>query len=210
MDSIAKSKSPRRNGAEPAWDIARLFPDQGCWDERDYLSLDTNHLVEFTDGAIDVLAMPKPAHQRIVLHLLDQVDGFVRPGKIGEVLMGPMPIRLRRGKFREPDVMFMLAAHSKRKGEDFWDRADLVMEVVSEDAESFERDHTTKRSDYAEAGIQEYWIVDPQVKMITVLNLRRGRYIVHGDFTTGQRATSVLLAGFSIDVNGVFAAAKSE
>src|SRR5689334_1874676 len=70
MVSIVKPKSPQPEGAEPAWDIARLFPLQGYWDEDDYLSLDTNYLVEFTDGFVEVLSMPKPSHQRIVQHLL--------------------------------------------------------------------------------------------------------------------------------------------
>ena len=210
MVSIVKRSSFQPDGAEPVWDLARLFPGQGGWNERDYLSLDTNYLVELTDGFIEVLPMPKPAHQRIVIFLLYLLDGFVRPAKLGEVLVAPMRVRLRSVKFREPDVMFMLAAHADRKGTDFWNGADLVMEVVSEDPGSHERDHTKKRSDYAEAGIAEYWIVDPQEKKIAVLTLHRGEYIVHGDFAAGQRATSALLAGFSIEVDAVFAAANAD
>src|SRR5689334_9691189 len=87
---------------EPAWEIARLFPDQGYWDEWDYLSLDTNHLVEFTDGFIRVLPMPKPLHQRIVKILVRAIEDAVGPEKLGEVLFAPVPVRLRKGKFREP------------------------------------------------------------------------------------------------------------
>ena len=43
----------------PACDIARIFPDQAAWDEADCLSLSTNHLVEFSDGSIEVLPTPK-------------------------------------------------------------------------------------------------------------------------------------------------------
>ena len=35
----------------PAWDIARLFPEQGAWSEQDYLELNTNQLVEFSNAA---------------------------------------------------------------------------------------------------------------------------------------------------------------
>ena len=186
MVSIVKPKSPKPEGGEPAWDIARLFPSQGYWDVADYLALDTNYLVEFTDGFIEVLPMPTPAHQRIVLHLLYGLHGTTRANKLGEVLVAPMRVRLETGKFREPDVMFMLAKHAAKKGDEFWNGADLVMEVVSDDAESHERDYTKKRVDYAGAGIAEYWIVDPQSTKITVLKLRRGQYVVHGEF--GPRA----------------------
>ena len=83
--------------------------------------------------------------------------------------------------------MFMLAENSARKGGEYWDGADLVMEVVSGDPESRERDHARKRLDYAQAGIPEYWIVDPQEKQITVLSLHRGEYRIHAEAHSGQR-----------------------
>ena len=57
-------------GKGPAWEIATLFPDQGQWDEWDYLALDTNRLVEFADGYVEVLPMPTELHQDLVLFLL--------------------------------------------------------------------------------------------------------------------------------------------
>jgi hypothetical protein len=36
--------------AEPTWDIAQLFPAQGHWDEDEYLTLEANHLIEYTHG----------------------------------------------------------------------------------------------------------------------------------------------------------------
>ena len=82
------------------------------------------------------------------------------------------------------------------------------MEVVSEGAENRKRDLETKRQEYAEAGISEYWIVDPQEQRITVLTLDGQTYRVHGEFVPGMQATSVLLPGFSVDVESVFAVAK--
>jgi Uma2 family endonuclease len=117
------------------------------------------------------------------------------------VLFAPLRVRLWRGKFREPDVVFMLREHAGRIGEKFWDRADLVMEVVSEDEEDRRRDLDTKRREYARAGIPEYWIVDPQEEQITVLRLAGKRYVLHGAFPRGAAATSHLLPGFTVDVN---------
>ncbi|MGH7215133.1 MAG: Uma2 family endonuclease [Tepidisphaeraceae bacterium] len=204
--SSATTKSPPSR-PEPAWDIARLFPDQGYWDESDYLSLNTNHLVEFTDGYVQVLPMPKTSHQLIVQYLSNLLLAFVTTGKLGTVLFAPLRVRLRKRKYREPDVVFMLSEHAGRIGEDYWDRADLVMEVVSDDAESRERDLKEKRNDYAAAGIPEYWIVDPQERRMTVLKLAGKTYAVHGEFGAGERATSVLLKGFEADVKAVFAVA---
>ena len=99
----------------------------------------------------------------------------------------------------------MLAEHRERVGEQYWEGADLVMEVVSDDDRR--RDLQTKRFEYARAGIPEYWIVDPQLEQVTVLVLADGnRYRQHGCFQRGQRAASVLLAGFDVDVDAVLPA----
>ncbi len=112
-----------------------------------------------------------------------------------------MPVRLPTGKYREPDVLFMLARNAHRMHEQAWDGADLVMEVVSEDRA---RDLVTKRADYAEAGIPEYWIVDPCIATVSVLVLEGGSYQVRGEFARGQQADSALLPGFAVDVTAVF------
>jgi Uma2 family endonuclease len=62
----------------------------------------------------------------------------------------------------------------------------------------------TKRREYAEAGIPEYWIVDPGERTIAVLHLTDGEYAVDGPFRAGQEAASRLLAGFKADVQAVF------
>ena len=193
--------------SEPAWDIARLFPNQGAWSEEDYLELETNHLVEFTDGYVEVLPMPKTSHQKIVAYLYGVLLAFVTARNLGTVLFAPLRIRMRKNKYREPDVVFMLAEHADRIGEDYWDRADLVMEVVSPDPESRERDWEKKRKDYAAAGIPEYWIVDPQEKRITVLELVGKAYEVRGCWSQGERAASGLLPGLEVEVTATFEAA---
>jgi Uma2 family endonuclease len=78
------------------------------------------------------------------------------------------------------------------------------MEVVSADKSG--RDLVEKRAEYAAAGIPEYWIVNPLHCTITVLTLEGVTYREHGVFAPGARATSVLLAGFAVDVRAAFAA----
>ena len=69
-----------------------------------------------------------------------------------------------------------------------------------------DRDYRHKRADYAEAGIPEYWIVDPNVPELAVLTLDEGRYMDHGTFRPGDIAVSSVLEGFSVDVSAVFEA----
>jgi len=199
------SLSPDARSSDP--EIAQLFPVQGCWSDADYLNLtdETNRLVEFTDGRIEVLEPPTRTHQLMVLFLIDAVRAFAAPRGLGEALVAPLLVRLGDGKFREPDIVFMLARNAHRAGEEFWIGADLVMEVVSRGKKSCERDREEKRRDYAEAGIAEYWIVDPADRSVTVLRLKDSHYVVHGTFAAGDQATSLLLEGLSITVADLFA-----
>jgi Uma2 family endonuclease len=190
--------------SEPAWEVAKLFPDQGRWSEDDYLSLETNKLVEFSNGHIEVLPMPTDYHQAIVGFLYVALLTFVTPSKLGTVRFSALKLKIYEGKFREPDVLFIKTENDDRRGNDYWRWADLVMEVVSD--EYRQHDLETKRFEYAQAAIPEYWIVDPMKKEITVLTLAGDHYEVVGVFESGSRAISVLLAGFGVDVSEVFAA----
>lgn len=194
------------DATELTWEIAQLFPAQGHWCEEEYLALDTNHLIELSHGQLEVLPMPTQSHQLLVIALFELLLNFVREGQLGTVLLAPMRVQLSPGKFREPDIQFMRAEHDDRRSDRFWEGADLVMEIVSPDDP--ERDKVTKRREYAQAGIPEYWIVDPTNASITVLTLRGQEYALHGEFVTGETASSVLLEGFRVDVSEVFSQAR--
>jgi Uma2 family endonuclease len=202
--ALTKKTAPAEE-PEPAWEIAYLFPPQGHWSEDDYLALDTNRLVELSNGCLEVLPMPTTSHQLLLLHLYKLLLAFTAPANLGTALVAALPIRLWRKKFREPDIVFMLKDHADRISDEFWKGADLVMEVVSEGKKDRHRDLVTKRQEYARAGIPEYWIVDPQQERITVLRLAGKQYAVHGEFDKGSVASSHLLKGFTVDVTGAFA-----
>jgi len=190
--------------SEPAWDIARIFPNQGQWSEDDYLALETNHLVEYSNGNIEVLPMPTKTHQAIVFFLARVLFWFVDLHKLGRVFPAPLRVKIFNGKFREPDVIFLKTANAEKGTEEYCIGADLVMEVVSDDYRK--HDLETKRFEYARSGIPEYWIVDPMLQQITVLKLAADTYEPEGVYQPGDHARSALLPGFAVDVTAVFAA----
>ncbi len=189
---------------EPVWEIATLFPDQGQWSEEEYLGLGTNRLVEFSDVTLEVLPMPTQTHQTIVFLLSRLLYAFASTKAVGYVLPAALRVRLWEGKYREPDVVFMLSEHASRRHESYWEGADLVMEVVSNSPEDRRRDLVTKRREYAQAGIPEYWIVDPQSQTVTVLGLDGRGYVEGGLYGQGETAQSVLLPEFAVAVNEIF------
>lgn len=205
--TVSQPRPPRPQAGEPTWEIAHLFPRQGHWTEAEYLALDTNQLVELSDGYLEVLPMPLPFHQLIVDFLHTLLKQHVAEHSAGRVLFAPLPVRLWPGKFREPDILY-LRPERIRNLRRYPEGADLVMEVVSEGQENRERDLVAKPADYAKAGIQEYWIVDPENKSIKILVLDQGGYRVHGEFGLNDTATSVLLPGFEVKVADAFAAGE--
>jgi Uma2 family endonuclease len=201
MIAIHTKHSVEAAAGEPAWEVALLFPAQGAWSEEDYLHLDTNRLVEFSDGKIEVLPMPSDKHQSIVFFFSALLGAFAQ--KIGgKVLFAPLRLRLWPEKIREPDLLFLADANDLRRQNAYWTGADLVIEVATPDDP--ERDLVTKRREYAQAGIPEYWIVDPQAETITVLRLEDATYVEHGVFGRGETATSAHYADLQAPVSDVF------
>lgn len=205
---------PRSSRGDPTWEVAGFFPRQGEWGEHDFLAMSTNRFVELNDGFLEVLPMPSPLHQVIVGFLFERLQAHLKKGRIGRAFFAPMPVRLWPGQYREPDLIVLLSPALDRLLQQGMmtqpEGADLVMEVVSPGEESRRRDLVEKRDVYARAGIAEYWIVDPERQSITILVLEDDAYRLHGEFDLAARATSVLLADFSVTVSDVFNAAHLE
>ena len=181
--------------------LCDTMPPQGCWSDEQYLWLTdrSRRLVEFTDGRVEELPMPTIAHQVILSFLNDLFKTYLKP-RGGIVLFAGLRVRIREGKYREPDLAALRDRSDPRNQPRFWLGADLAVEVVSPDDPA--RDLVTKRADYAEAGIPEYWIADPRFETVTVLTLTEGAYVEHGVFARGDTATSPRLGldGFAADV----------
>jgi Uma2 family endonuclease len=189
--------------------LAEILPPQGAWSEEEYLVL-TDHrtrLVEFTDGILEPLPMPTDNHQMLLQVLFLAFLKYFGTAS-GVVHFAPMRVRIRPGKFREPDLLILTAANDSRRNNRYWDGADVVVEVVSEDKP--ERDLIDKRHDYAEGRIPEYWIVNPQTDTITVLELRGGVYAEAGVYPRGQSARSVLAPDFTVGVTAIFNSATAK
>ena len=179
-----------------------LLPLQGLWTEEQYLRLtdQTNCFIEFTEGYVEVLPMPTRKHQAISRFLFLDLLAFVQR-RGGTVFYAPLRVRVAPGRFREPDLVLLLDVNDPRNQDAFWLGADLVVEIVSPD--HVERDTVMKRTDYAAAGIPEYWIINPEEGTIMVLQLEGSAYIGHGVFRRGDTATSALLQGFTVSVDAV-------
>jgi Uma2 family endonuclease len=191
-----------------AEDLGRIVLKTEGFSVEDYLSLDGNYLLEYVDGCLQVLPMPDALHQAIAFVLANLLVSYARDDADARVKLSPFKVYLNDRKYREPDVCFMRGINAHRRNRKFWIGADLVVEVISES----NRDHDwqTKMLDYAEVGIPEYWIIDPEQSIVHIFKLTEARYGLHGDFGIGTLATSPTLAGLSIDVADLFKQAAAQ
>ncbi len=123
---------------------------------------DEDTLAEWVDGVVVMTSPASLRHQRLVNFLVAILSTFSELHSLGEVIDAPFQMKLARSG-REPDVLFVAQAHRDRLKQTYLDgSADLVVEVIS--PESAGRDRGDKFYEYREAGIPEYWLIDPQLK----------------------------------------------
>jgi len=183
--------------------LADLFPGQGDWTEDDYFALpEVPRVIELADGRLEIHDMPTYTHQRCLGKLYVQLDQYLARQPLGVVCMAPLPVRLWPRRIREPDLVFMAAAHADRIADQAWGVPDLVVEIHS--PSTVKLDQETKRLEYAQAGIAEYWMVDTDARWITVYVLADTDYSFHGRFGVGDTLASPLLPGFAPDLGMVF------
>lgn len=123
--------------------------------------------------------LPAPAtrdHSDVHLWLLCILGDFIEEHDLGK-LMG-LGFSMRLGelrRFRVSDLLFIRKAHRQFVHPYFLDGpADLIVEVTSND--SSVRDWRTKYYEYAQAGVAEYWVVDPLLHRFDAYSLKSKQY----------------------------------
>ncbi len=191
---------------KPTW--IDLFPVPGHWTEADYYPLsDMGRIVELSNGNVEVLPMPTIYHQLILGRLFAALSAFALQYKLGWVFFAPLPVRLWPGKVREPDLAFISTPHAERMGT-YLGVPDLVVEIISAGTEKTDRE--VKREEYAQAGIPEYWIIDPKAKTLDLLRLDREAetYTTTAQLSLNDALTSPTFPGFTLSLAELFAEAE--
>ena len=176
-----------------------------------YLNLpdDLTHY-EIIDGEVIPLASPRLKHQVIVKRLLQQIDRFVQPKRLGELLTAPFDFVIRRApvRTRQPDLFFL----SRERLHD-WAQLqeqprlefapDLVIEILSpSDTYTY---WSEKLQDYFALGVPVVWLVDVDKRAIEVQVREAGGYRSLGWFAGEQAVASQVLAGLELKPAEVFA-----
>lgn len=176
------------------------------WTYEDWLRLpDDGFRYEVLDGELYMTPPPTIKHQRIVTELARHLGNFSTERQLGEVLVAPCGVLLPGQPVPvQPDVLFVATERLHLLGQEYAEGApDLVVEVLSPGNWLYDR--REKFLAYQEAGVAEYWIVDPRGGSIEVFVLEEGAYTLMGKFSGAETASSRVLAGFEVVVGEVLA-----
>ena len=152
--------------------VAPALPRKMTYDE--FLAwANEDTLAEWVDGEVMMYSPASNRHQDLVRFLTSVLGIYVETHSLGVIRPAPFQMKLERG--REPDLLFVARGHLGRLQETYLDGpADLVVEVVS--PESVGRDRGEKFYEYAQGGVPEYWLIDPQIEWGEFYRLKEGRY----------------------------------
>ena len=161
---------------------------------------DSDCRAEWIEGRVEYQTPVSLAHQLLCKFLLLVLELFVRERNLGTVLCAPFLMKIAsRPSGREPDLLFIANSSQVRLHPTYLDGpADLVVEIIS--PESRERDRSEKFEEYENAGIREYWLIDPELKTADFYVLKSGVYRPARIDAEG-RFWSAILPGFWIEVN---------
>lgn len=129
----------------------------------DYLAWpDESVIVEWKDGEIIEYTPPTEQHQHIVRALVGLVGSLVDLTDTGVVHVAPFEVKLwPGGPAREPDILFISRDRlGQLTPQRFEGGPDLVIEIVS--SSSARTDRVEKLIEYEQAGVREYWVIDPR------------------------------------------------
>lgn len=154
--------------------------------------------LEWVRGSL--LRVPPPSFDHEILRgfLQTILSTYVAKHRLGEVLGETYFEQLEPDLIRSPDLAFFRTSSLSRITPNYSEGgADLVVEIVSPTSRG--RDRFDKRHDYERAGIEEYWVVDPERREAEFYRLRDGAYeAVHPD---GEgRLFSSVVPGFFVRV----------
>ena len=146
------------------------LPQERFYTEEDYENLPENIHAELIDGRIYYQAAPSRRHQKVLVEMLDFIRGYIKEKGGGcEVYPAPFAVKLFAEEGETAIVesdLSIICDRSKLTDRGCSGAPDWVVEIVSQS--NAVHDYVRKLGLYMNAGVREYWIVDPAKQVVVV------------------------------------------
>jgi len=187
-----------------------LPQDEGNYSYADYLTWPEDERWEIIDGIAYMQAAPSPIHQEILVGLLTQFHNYLA-GKPCKVYPAPFCVKLMNedaknpediNKIVEPDIT-IVCDKSKIDGKGCNGAPDMIVEILS--PSSIKMDRFIKFNKYEQAGVREYWIVEPEGKLVSVFALQNDRRYGRPEiYTEDDKIKVSMFPDLNVDLKPIF------
>lgn len=175
----------------------------------DYLVFPDDERWEIIAGVPYMQSAPTWQHQKISGELFRQISNYLLQ-KSCEVFAAPFDLRLSDGKLKEEDVanvyqpdLIVICDKSQLKGTGSFGVPSLVIEILS--PSTAKNDRLLKFNNYEKFGVKEYWIVEPDMRLVSVFILQNNnRYGRTELYTEIDEVKVSIFPDLTIDLNTVF------
>jgi Uma2 family endonuclease len=160
---------------------------------------------EIIDGELHVTPNPIRKHEMAVGSVFKHLRAFLEAHPLGTVYSSPFSVVLSETDVVEPDLVFVAAERAGSVTDDGIEGApDLVVEVLAGPTRRI--DETVKRGLYEEAGVREYWLVDPDERTVRIWRAEKQAFAAPLDLMAlaEDAIESPLLPGFSLPLPQIF------
>ena len=161
------------------------LPREHHYTSEDYWNLPEGQRAELIDGQLYSMAPPSFRHQKLVSEFTQAFGSFVKSRNgLCEVVPAPFAVNLNADDktYVEPDIS-VICDRKKLTDKGCDGAPDLVIEIVSPSSRRV--DYSTKNTLYTDAGVREYWIVDPEKERTTVYRYEDDAAPIIYPFTDG-------------------------
>lgn len=187
------------------------LPQEQSYSYADLLAWDDGKRYELYGGQPMALASPTDVHQAICAELIRQLANYLI-GKPCKVFPASFDVRLFEKAGDSPDDVdtvlqpdiLVVCDQSKVDRHGVHGAPDLVVEILSDSSRRIDR--LTKFSLYQQAGVLEYWIVDPVTCTVCVHTLEDGAYHAATVYSSKLSIPVGVLDNCNIDLSTVFEA----
>ncbi|MBR2547298.1 MAG: Uma2 family endonuclease [Eubacterium sp.] len=167
-DNMAEYAAVRSEAVDTRWGIP--VKKQGDYTIEDYYMIPDEFRVELIDGVIYDMGAPTTIHQFLVGEIYVLFHDYIKANKGGCIpYLSPVSVELEssRDTVVQPDMMVLCKDRMDRlKRGRIYGGPDLVVEIISPSTKR--KDCIDKLHNYEKGGVREYWIVDPDKKMVMV------------------------------------------
>ena len=167
--------------------------------EEDYYNLPEDVHAELVNGQIYYMSAPSRIHQEILGFIFKKIAYYIDQ-KRGDCKVYPSPFAVKLFKddnktIVEPDIS-VICDSNKLTDRGCTGAPDWIIEIISPSTSS--HDYIRKLNLYADAGVKEYWIVDPDRKRIFVYFLENAKFEVE-TYTLQDKIKTNIYDDFWID-----------